>query len=310
MGSSPISSTKYMKKPKIVSIIGPTSSGKTSLSIAVAKQFDGEVISADSRQVYKGMNLGTGKVTEAEMQGVPHHLIDIIHPTEIYTAAHFKTDAAHAIAEINSRGHLPIIAGGTFFYLDVLRGKMQPAPVEPNEALRTHLETLSSDELFLLLQIKDSKRAETIDKDNRRRLIRSLEIIEELGTVPEVTVTESPHDMLIIGIDIDKETLHKNIQVRLHERFEAGMIDEVRQLHAAGVSFERLDGFGLEYRYITKYLKGELPEEEMKTELETKIRQFAKRQMTWLKRDKEIEWFSPENQAEILERINVFLHQT
>jgi tRNA dimethylallyltransferase len=299
-----------MKKPKVVSIVGPTSSGKTSLSIAIAKRFNGEVISADSRQVYQGMDLGTGKVTLDEMLGVPHHLIDIAQPNDIYTAAQFKNDATKAIDEISSRGHLPIIAGGTFFYLDVLRGKMQPAPVEPNEGLRTHLETLSSEELFLMLQAKDSKRAQTIDKDNRRRMIRSLEIIEELGVVPEVTVTESHYDMLVIGIDISKETLHHNIHTRLKQRFEAGMIDEVKQLNTHRVSFERLDGFGLEYRYIAKFLKGEMNEEEMKAELETKIRQFAKRQMTWLKRDKEIEWFSPENQELIFQRINTFLHQT
>ena len=299
-----------MSKPKVIAIVGPTSSGKTSLSINIARTFRGEVISADSRQVYKGMDLGTGKVTEEEVQGIPHHLIDIVHPIEIYTAAQFKLDASKAIDGINSRGNLPIIAGGTFFYLDVLRGKMQPAPVEPNEALRTHLETLSSDELFSLLQAKDSKRSETIDKDNRRRLIRSLEIIEELGAVPEVTVTECPYNMLIIGIDIEKETLHKNIHTRLRQRFEAGMIEEVKQLYSAGVSFERLDGFGLEYRYISKFLKGEMGEVEMKIELETKIRQFAKRQMTWLKRGQEIEWFSPENQEEIFEKITAFLHQT
>lgn len=299
-----------MNRSKVITIVGPTSSGKTSLSIVVAKRFDGEVISADSRQAYKGMDLGTGKVTIDEMRGVPHHLIDIAQPNDVYTAAQFRHDATKAIDDISSRGHLPIIAGGTFFYLDVLRGKMQPAPVEPNKTLRTHLETLSSDELFLLLQTKDSKRAETIDKDNRRRLIRSLEIIEKLGAVPEVTVTECPYDMLIIGIDIQKETLHENIHTRLLQRFEAGMIEEVRTLHAAGVSYERLDGFGLEYRYITKFLKGEMNEVEMKTELETKIRQFAKRQMTWLKRDKEIQWFSLENQEGMYEKITTFLHQT
>ena len=299
-----------MNKPKIITIVGPTSSGKTSLSINIAKAFNGEVISADSRQVYRGMDLGTGKVTVEEMLGVPHHLIDIVQPNDIYTAAQFKNDATKAIDEIRSRGHLPIIAGGTFFYLDVLRGKMQAAPVEPNEELRTHLETLSSEQLFSLLQEKDPTRAETIDKDNRRRLIRSLEIIEELGAVPEVTVTESPYDMLVIGIDISKESLHQNIHTRLKQRFEAGMIDEVKQLHTHGVSFERLDGFGLEYRYIAKFLKCEMNEEEMKAELETKIRQFAKRQMTWLKRDKEIEWFSPHNQADIFQRINIFLYET
>ena len=296
-----------MNKPKVVAIVGPTSSGKTSLSIKVAKAFNGEVISADSRQVYIGMDIGTGKVASAEMEGVPHHLLNVLQPIESYTAAHFKTDAAAAITTINARGHLPIIAGGTFFYLDILRGKMQPAPVEPNEALRTHLESLSTETLVNLLKEKDASRAETIDIHNRRRIIRSLEIINSLGAVPEVIINESPYDMLNIGIDIEKETLHKNIHTRLHERFAAGMIEEVAHLRDSGVSYDRLDGFGLEYRYIAKYLKGELTEADMKTELETKIRQFAKRQMTWLKRDQEIDWFPAQNHELILLRVQAFL---
>lgn len=281
-----------MNKPKVIAIVGPTSSGKTSLSIAIAKAFSGEVISADSRQVYVGMDIGTGKVTQSEMDGVPHHVIDVMSPEETYTAADFKRDATNAISAITGRGNLPIIAGGTFFYLDVLRGKMQPAPVEPNEELRKKLELLPTETLFSLLMEKDSTRAETIDRQNRRRLIRSLEIIDTLGAVPEVTITESPYNFFIIGIDIEKEALHKNIHSRLETRFKAGMIDEVRRLHTEGISYKRLDGFGLEYRYITKYLKGELSETDMKATLETKSRQFAKRQMTWLKRDQEINWFT------------------
>jgi tRNA dimethylallyltransferase len=255
------------------------------------------------------MDLGTGKVTPAEMDGVPHHILDVISPEKTYTAADFKKDAAAAISEIIERGHLPIIAGGTFFYLDILRGKMQPAPVEPDEDLRTHLETLSTEELFALLKEKDPDRAEVIDEHNRRRLIRSLEIIESLGTVPKVVSTESDYDMLVIGIDIDKETLHQNIHTRLEKRFSDGMIDEVRRLQAEGILYARLDSFGLEYRYIARYIQGELSELEMKTELETKSRQFAKRQMTWLKKDKEIEWFAPENRQAIVGRVEKFLSE-
>ena len=298
-----------MSKPKVISIVGPTSSGKTSLSIAIAKRFNGEVISADSRQVYKGMDLGTGKITEAEMDGTPHHLIDIVDPMTIYTGVDFKRDATISIDAILKNDHLPVIAGGTFFYIELLRGTMQPAPVPPDPIFRASLDIYDNDELYEILKAKDAHRAVAIDKDNRRRLIRSLEIINKLGAVPEVIQTESDYEWLHIGIDIPKDVLHQNIHTRLHERLRAGMIEEVESLHANGVTWERMAELGLEYRYIAKYLQGEMSKEDMQSELETKIKQFAKRQMTWLKRDKEIEWFKPENQADIFNCIENFLSQ-
>lgn len=296
-----------MSKPKVIAIVGPTASGKTSLSIDIAKKFNGEVISADSRQVYKGMDIGTGKVTPEEMGSIPHHLLDILNPTEVYTAADFERDATIATKTILNNNHLPIFAGGTFFYLDILRGKMQPAPVEPNLELRKELEKISDEDLFKKLKASDSRRAQTIDKENRRRLIRSLEIIDALGSVPEPRETDSPYDWFILGINIDTETLHNNIHIRLIERLEEGMIEEARRLHDEGVSYERMDELGLEYRYLAKYLQGELSKEDMVTELETKIKQFAKRQMTWLKRDGEIVWVKPENREAIFRQVQDFL---
>ncbi len=296
-----------MHKPKVIAIVGPTASGKTSLSIEIARRYGGEVISADSRQVYQGLDIGSGKVTPEEMKGVPHHLLNVTSPMDVYTAADFKRDAETAISEIITRGHVPILAGGTFFYLELLRGTMQAAPVEPNLALRAELEKLSDTELLSLLQTKDPERAKTIDGENRRRLIRSLEIIATLGSVPEVVVTESPYDWLLIGVDIAKDKLHQNIHTRLYERIATGMVDEVRGLLQSGVTHERLEQFGLEYRYISRYLLGELGEQEMLETLETKIKQFAKRQITWLKRDQTIAWYPPENRKEIFKRIDTFL---
>lgn len=271
-------------------------------------KFDGEVISADSRQVYRGMDLGTGKVTIEEMAGVPHHLLDIVDPMDVYTGAEFVRDAAAALEEIRECGRRPIIAGGTFFYLDLLRGKLQSAPVEPDETFRASLQDLSNATLLEMLYQKDKARASTIDQANRRRLIRALEIINAIGVVPPTTTHVSPYEWLIIGIDISKDKLHENIHTRLLERLETGMIEEVEQLHKNGVSYERLDSFGLEYRYIAKYLQGELTKDEMTEQLETKIRQFAKRQMTWLKRDEEIEWFAAEDRPRIERRVEHFLH--
>ncbi|MBX2866734.1 tRNA (adenosine(37)-N6)-dimethylallyltransferase MiaA [Candidatus Kaiserbacteria bacterium] len=294
-----------MKKQKLIIIVGPTSSGKTSLSIAVAKRFNGEVISADSRQVYRGMDLGSGKVTVEEMDDIPHHLLDIADPKDVYTADQFRVDATGAIEDITSRGKVPVIAGGTFFYIDVLLGKISTPQVSPNEALREELEGKDTMELFKILKEKDPRRAETIDQYNKVRLIRALEIVDALGSVPK-EIKETPYDTLTIGIDVPKEELHHNIHVRLLERIEQGMIEEVARLHEEGVSWERLEDLGLEYRYVAQYLQEEISKEEMLRILESEIRKFAKRQMTWLKRDKEIRWFK-KGDPQILKEIQKFL---
>lgn len=278
-----------MEKPKILVIVGPTASGKTSLSVKLAKHYNGEVISADSRQVYRGLDLGTGKVTHEEMQGVPHHLLDVADPHETYTVTDFVRDGRVAIDDILSRGKLPIIAGGTFFYVDALLGRVIAPAVPPNHLLRAELAQCSNEELFARLVAVDPARAVAIDRHNPRRLVRALEIIAARGTVPE-PMTDELYDARIIGIKIDKETLHKNIGMRLRARLDAGMVDEVKNLHQNGLSYERMEDLGLEYRYIARYLKGELSYEAMVHTLETKIRQFAKRQMTWLKRDTSIAW--------------------
>jgi tRNA dimethylallyltransferase len=296
-----------MSKPKAIAIVGPTASGKTALSIALSKKFKGEVVSADSRQVYVGMNIGTGKITHDEMAGIPHHLIDIADPITVYTGADFVRDAHEAIKSINGRGHIPVVTGGTFFYIDLLRGKMQPAPVEPNEDFRNSLAHFKDDELFAQLQVKDPKRAEGIDPFNRRRLVRALEVIEALGSVPEQKPTESPYDWLIVGVEVQNEPLQDKIHDRLLARLDQGMVKEVEDLVKQGVTYERLDDLGLEYRYIGQYLQKHLTYEEMVLQLETKIRQYAKRQLTWLKRDAEIEWFSSTDHAGVFTRVDEFL---
>ena len=298
-----------MSKPKVIAIVGPTASGKTSLSIKLARKFNGEVISADSRQVYRGMDLGTGKATPAEMQDIPHHLLDVADPMDIYTGVDFKRDAAIALNRITQRTRLPIIAGGTFFYLELLRGNMQAAPVQPDLEFRQTLEPYSNSQLLDMLREKDAHRADNVDPDNRRRLERSLEIIHTLGAVPKVHVMESDYDWLLLGMNVPKETLHKNINTRLEVRLERGMIDEVQHLLDSGVTPKRLDDFGLEYRYALKYIQQEISYPEMCEQIETKSRQFAKRQMTWLKRYPEIQWVESKNLEGIYERTAAFLAQ-
>ena len=297
----------HMSKPKVIAIVGPTASGKTALSIAAAKKFNGEVVSADSRQVYIGMDIGTGKITREEMDGVPHHLLDIADPLTVYTGADYMRDANEAVNTILSRGHVPLITGGTFFYIDLLRGKMQPAPVEPNEDFRNSLAHFKDDELFAQLQEKDADRASSIDPFNRRRLVRALEVIEALGSVPPQEAVESPYEWLMLGLEVPNAPLHEKIRDRLIARLEQGMVKEVEALVAQGVTYERLDDLGLEYRYIGQYLQKKLTYDEMVDQLEAKSRQYAKRQYTWLKRDSEIEWFGSADYDTIFERIERFL---
>ena len=291
---------------KIIVIVGPTASGKTSLSLEIAKKYNGEIISADSRQVYKGLNLGTGKITPEEMQGIPHHLLDVADPKEAYTVADFVRDGRNAIEAIQKRGKLPIIVGGTFFYIDALLGKISTPEVPPDPELRKQLKKKTTEELFTLLESKDPERACNIDPRNPLRLIRALEIVEALGSVPEVK-SELHYNPLTLGIAISKEELKANIHKRLLEHIEAGMVEEVETLHTEGLSYERMEDLGLEYRYIARHLKGELPYCEMIAELETKIGQYAKRQMTWLKRDKKIMWIEPNDFGKVEGLVRGFL---
>jgi len=296
------------KKPPAIAIVGPTASGKTALSITLAKEFAGEVISADSRQVYRGMDIGTAKVTPEEMTNIPHHLLDICDPKDIYTAMDFMRDGKTVLKDITERNKLPIIAGGTFFYLDLLKGKLSAPEVEPNEVLRAELENLSNAELFEQLKVLDEDRAQSIDAQNPRRLVRAIEIATALGKVPENTPPDSDYRWLTLGIDIPLSVLEKRIRQRLLHRLEQGMIEEVERLHDEGISYERLDSFGLEYRYISRYLKGLITKEVMIEELVVKTRQFAKRQKTWLKRDIDIVWLEyPADTQKAIEIVGNFL---
>ena len=242
------------------------------------------------------------------MEGIPHHLLDVADPEYRYSAADFLRDAKAAISDITSRGKLPIIAGGTFFYLDLLRGKMQTATVSPDLELQAELEKLSTNELVSRLKAADPRRAEIIDQNNRRRLIRSLEIISVLGRVPETVEKTSDYEWLILGIDIDRDKLNERIKIRLEDRLQNGLKKEVEDLLASGLDPQRLDDFGLEYRYLKRNLKNEIEYDEMVTQLFAKLRQFAKRQNTWLKRDKEIIWKKfPVSMEDIKSEVEGFL---
>lgn len=281
--------------PKIIVIVGPTSSGKSDLAVKIAKKFNGEVISADSRQVYKGLDIGTGKVTKSEMGGIAHHLLDVANPRRVYSVAQYKKDAEHAVLSILKKEKLPVIAGGTGFYIDALLGNVSLPNVPANKKLRGALSEKSKDELLAILTILDGERARSVDRRNPARLIRAIEIASAIGKVPKTYKRDPKYDILKIGIMVEPDILKQKIAARLLSRMKKGMISEAKSLHEKGLSFKRMNELGLEYRHLSKHLKGETTKQEMIEKIKTENWRYAKRQMTWFKRDKEIHWLMPDN---------------
>ncbi|MBX4192348.1 tRNA (adenosine(37)-N6)-dimethylallyltransferase MiaA [Candidatus Parcubacteria bacterium] len=279
-----------MSKPKVIAVVGPTSSGKTSLGMYLAKKFKGEVISADSRQVYKGLNLGTGKVTKKEMQGVPHHLLNVANPKKQFSADDFLKLGKKILPKIK----VPIIVGGTGFYIDALLGQIVLPQVPPNEKLRAELEKKSAPELLTMLKELDPRRALTIEPEHKRRIIRAIEIAKVLGANPIPTNTND-YDVLWLGLN--PNNLEKRIHERLFARLKLGMIAEAKRLHKAGLSYKRMEELGLEYRYMARLLTGMLTKQEFEAELEREIKNYAKRQMRWFKRNKNIHWIKNKSDA-------------
>ncbi|MBU1179288.1 tRNA (adenosine(37)-N6)-dimethylallyltransferase MiaA [Patescibacteria group bacterium] len=271
------------KKKKLIVVLGPTSSGKSDLAVGVARKFNGEVISADSRQVYKGMDIGSGKITKKEMRGVKHYLLDVANPKKIFTAIDFKNMAEKTIAEILTKGKIPIVCGGTGFYIHALLGGVDIPRVAPDWVLRAKLEKKSCEELFKILGKMDPIRAKNIDSQNKRRLIRAIEILRR-GSGQIAQPPKFNFDILYLGIKRGDKNLKELIHKRLIKRLKQGMIAEVKKLHHQGVSWKRLDGLGLEYRFVSRYLRGLLTKENMTEQLETAIIQYSKRQMTWFKK--------------------------
>lgn len=277
-------------KPKILVIVGPTSIGKSDLAVHLAKKFNGEVVSADSRQVYKGLDIGTGKITPAEMCGIPHHLIDIVSPKKNFSVSEYQKIATDKINNILERGKLPIICGGTGFYIQAVVDGIDLPEIEADQKLRKRLEKMSLSELQKKLQSLDPKRLKKIDQKNKVRLIRAIEIAEKLGKVPQIK-KNIKYKAIIIGLYADREILDQKIRERLKKRLRRGLVKEVYDLHKNGLSWKRLEELGLEYRYISLFLRGIISRSQMLLELENKNIQYARRQMTWFKKDKRINWF-------------------
>jgi len=306
-------------KNKLLVITGPTATGKSQLGVELAKVFGGEIISADSRQIYTGLDIGSVKITHDEMQDIPHHLIDIANPKDIFNVSDFKKLAQEKISEIYTRGTLPIIVGGTGMYISAVIDDQEFPSVPPNMELRAELEKLSVEELFVKLATLDPVRAQNIDKHNKVRVIRALEIANHpsashhVGDCDNQSLGTSPYQgedfsVLIIGLNLSKEELISRIEKRIHDRIP-GLFDEIKKLLADGVSPERLNSFGLEYRYGLEYVEGKINLDDFKKILATKTWQYVRRQMTWWKRDSRVVWINPitDNQK-ILELVQDFLN--
>lgn len=294
-----------VKKPKVIVIVGPTSSGKSGLAVELAKRFNGEIISADSRQVYKGLDIGSGKITKHEMKEVSHYLLDVASPktppTGGFTVSKYKALAMRAINKIIKKNKIPIICGGTGLYIDSFIYNWPIPEVNANAKLRAKLNLQSAEKLFNTLQKLDPDRARNIDKHNKMRLIRAIEIIKTTGApVPYFKPHESKtssYEILKIGLQPKELILKERIKTRLLKRIKAGMIREVKNLKESGVSSKKLESFGLEYRYVNRYLEGQMSKNQMVEELTSEINHYAKRQMTWFKRDKNTIWLDVPQKA-------------
>ena len=293
-------------KPKLVVIEGTNASGKSGLGVALAAHYGGEVVSADSRQVFRGLDLGSGKITPEEMQGVRHHLIDVAEPNEFFSMHDFQRLAYEAVDDVRARGRTPFLVGGTGLYVASVTEGYVMSDTEPDLEYRAYLETMDTPKLYEML--RELRPEMEIDEKNRNRVMRQLEKIHDGD---DHSAPNAPrYDCLKLGVTWPRPVLRARIDERLDRRLEQGMIEEVQGLLDHGASVEFLKKLGLEYRFITQYLIGEIPDRnEMVELLRTAIKQFAKRQTTWFRRDRDIQWLDMAGDpfAEACEKIDRFL---
>lgn len=298
----------------MITILGPTATGKTNLAAQLALLLNGEIISADSRQVYRGMDIGTGKDLDdyrIDDREIPHHLIDIVDPGYEYNVFEFQKDFLNAYNEIDKRGNMPILCGGTGLYIESVLKGYKLIDVPRNDALREELELIDDSTLIEMLEAYKTLH-NTTDISERERLIRAIEIQKYYDEHPEIDTSFPKIETKIFGIDFDRRIVRMRITERLQERLENGMIDEVKGLLDNGLRPEQLTFYGLEYKWITEYIEGKLAYNEMFRRLNTAIHQFSKRQMTWFRRMEkqgfEINWINgnlslPEKIAFILKNL-------
>lgn len=285
-------------KPKVIVICGPTASGKTSLSIEVAKKIDGEIISCDSMQIYKDMNIGTAKPTVEEMQGIPHYMLDFVLPSERYSVADFKEAATDRIEDILKREKVPIIVGGTGLYVDALTKNITYSEIEIDLEYRKQLEELIKENglesLYEEAKKIDEKAMQTISKNDKKRIMRVLEIYHQTGKTKTQLESESrlsppPYEYIVFAINMEREKLYERINKRVDIMIDQGLIEEVEALTKKYEEFPTaMQGLG--YKEVVSYLKKEITKEEMIEKLKMETRRYAKRQLTWFRKDENIKW--------------------
>lgn len=286
-----------MMKERLLVIVGPTAVGKTEISIQLAKQFNGEIVSGDSMQIYRGLNIGTAKVTEDEMEDIPHHMIDIKDPHESFSVTQYQQEARTIITNINERGKLPILVGGTGLYVHAITHDYQFTNIGSDDAFRQEMEAFAerygNDALHEKLQHLDPKSYATIHPNNRRRVIRALEVIERTGKPFSNFQTKrekSIYDAIFIGLTMDREVLYERINTRIDKMIEKGLLNEVRHLYEKNlICTQAAQAIG--YKELFLYFDGELSKEEAILLLKRNSRRYAKRQYTWFKNKMNITWF-------------------
>ena len=302
---------------KVLVIVGPTAVGKTALSVELAKKFNGEIISGDSLQIYKKLDIGTAKISTSEMSGIPHHLIDVIEPTDNYSVADFQKDGRQLITEITERGHLPIIAGGTGLYIqsllyDYQLGAKEEVVSEVRKKYEELAEKIGKKQLWEYLKEKDPLAAEKIHWNNQRKVIRALEVFEVTG-YSIMTPKEKPqclYEYCMIGLDTDRKLLYQRIDQRVDQMIAAGLVDEARFVYSLG-EIQASQGIG--YKELYPYFKGEITLEEAVEQIKQNSRRYAKRQLTWFRNRLKAQWFDllkqPKQQEEIERVIKKWLEE-
>lgn len=304
-------------KEKLLVIVGPTAVGKTALSIELAKRLNGEIISGDSMQVYRGMDIGTAKITPEEMEGIPHYLIDTHNPDEAFSAAEFQQRATQLIAGMNRRGKLPIIAGGTGLYIQSVIYQYEFSEAKQDEALRTSLEELAEKQgkevLHQRLQTIDPITANRLHPNDVKRVIRAIEIYELTGTTMaeyQKRAKQSPYQLCLLGLTMERDRLYERINLRVDMMMEKGLEREVRALLERGYGKDLVSMQGIGYKEMVEYIEGRLTLADAVELIKKNSRNFAKRQLTWFRSMNEIHWVDAEEQRngqEFVEKIRSFV---